>query len=73
MATMNLRKMILLRINKLRKDYGGEFSKNLMRWQTPISTVGGHVYAYNVEWEKLDDANLLYLYEKLLIRHHAKM
>jgi len=73
METMSLRQMILLHIKKMQDDFGGSFPPSLTRWKNPISTVGGHVYAYDVDWEALDDVDLLYLYEKLLIRYHAKM
>ena len=72
---MTLREMMLERIESLKKLSGG-FSKSTMRWQTfygigKEGVVNTHIS--EMDFDALNDDDLLFLFERILQRYYRQM
>lgn len=62
-----MRRLILKRIEEL-KAVSDNFNRNTMRWKSPLSHGTENKYADEIDFESLNDTELLLLFERLIRR-----
>lgn len=67
-----MRELLLKRIEEIRRAENG-FSRMLMKWGSPISHGELKLYADEVNYEELNDNDLLFLFERIVRRHYSQM
>ena len=66
-----MRNLILKRIDQIRNNENG-FSRTSMKWNKPLSNGTIVKYADEINFEELNDIELLMLFERLLKRHYSQ-
>jgi hypothetical protein len=67
-----MRKLILDRIEQIRRSENN-FNRSVMRWGRPLTNGTDVKYADEINFEELNDTDLLFLFERLIRRVNMQM
>lgn len=67
-----MRKLLIDRIEQIKKDNFG-FPRTLMRWQQPLMNGTIVKYADEIDFNELNDEDLLFIFERLIRRINLQM